>query len=72
MAEIAEIKTIPIEDLYTRWGDDYDNRGLNNMQVLDDVEMTVLLPKLLSLIPVSHSAPISRSSTSPAARAVPR
>lgn len=57
MAETAEIKTIPVEDLYTRWGDDYDNRGLNNMQVLDDVEMTALLPKFLSLIQVSHSAP---------------
>lgn len=56
MATSTAIKSLPIEDLYSRWGVDYDQGKVNNMQGLDDKELETLLPKFLSLVLSSSSA----------------
>ncbi|KAK8054629.1 hypothetical protein PG994_009696 [Apiospora phragmitis] len=48
-----EIRSLPVHELYSRWGAGYDQGRVNNMQGLDDTEMETLFPKFLSLLPLS-------------------
>lgn len=56
MAATTAIRSIPIEDLYSRWGGDYDQGQVNNMQGLDDVQLATLLPRFLSLVQAAHAS----------------
>jgi SAM-dependent methyltransferase len=56
MATSTAIRSVPVEDLYSRWGADYDQGKVNNMQGLDDFELETLLPKFLSLVLSSCAA----------------
>ncbi|PGH05359.1 hypothetical protein AJ79_06828 [Helicocarpus griseus UAMH5409] len=49
-AKAEEIRSLPVEELYTQWGTSYDQGRVNNMQGLDDVELETLLPKYISLL----------------------
>lgn len=57
MAAPSEVKLIPVEDFYSRWVVDYDQGHLNTLQGIDESELATLLPKFLSLVLESHSAP---------------
>lgn len=72
MAETTEVKTIPIEGLYTCWEDDYDTGNPRIVQVLDDVENSAP-PSQRSYLSSSQLTlrQTSRSSTPLAARALP-
>ncbi|KAK8013652.1 cyclopropane-fatty-acyl-phospholipid synthase [Apiospora marii] len=48
-----EIRSLPVHELYSRWGTGYDQGRVNNMQGLDNTEMEALLAKFLSLLPLS-------------------
>ncbi|KAI1299717.1 S-adenosyl-L-methionine-dependent methyltransferase [Xylaria venustula] len=55
----TEIRSLPVKELYSRWGTSYDQGRVNNMQGLDDTEMETLLPKFLSWLQQSNDASAS-------------
>ena len=52
----SEIKSIPVEDLYSRWGAGYNQGRVNNLQGLDDVQLETFLPKYVSFLRKAHPA----------------
>lgn len=52
----ADIRSLPIQELYSRRGTSYDQGRVNNMQGLDDTVLETLLPKFVSLLLQSHSS----------------
>ncbi|CAJ2510546.1 Uu.00g095150.m01.CDS01 [Anthostomella pinea] len=52
----AQIRSLPIQELYSRWGTGYDQGRVNNMQGLDDTELETLLPKFVSMLAQSHDS----------------
>ncbi|KAJ4135321.1 hypothetical protein NW768_004947 [Fusarium equiseti] len=46
----ADIRSLPIKELYSQWGTSYDQGSVNNMQGLDDAELETLYPKFISLL----------------------
>lgn len=53
----TEIRSLPVEELYSIWSTSYDLEGrVNNLRGLDDTELETLLPKFTSLLVKSHSS----------------
>ncbi|KAH8427018.1 class I SAM-dependent methyltransferase [Aspergillus melleus] len=48
--ESQSIRSVPVEDLYSRWGAGYNQGRVNNLQALDDVQLKTFLPKYISLL----------------------
>ncbi|PLB46215.1 S-adenosyl-L-methionine-dependent methyltransferase [Aspergillus steynii IBT 23096] len=46
----SQIRSVPVEDLYSRWGAGYNQGRVNNLQGLDDVQLERFLPKYISLL----------------------
>lgn len=51
----TEIRSLPIQELYSKWSTIYDQERANNLRGIGDKELETLLPKFTSLLVQSHS-----------------
>lgn len=52
----TEIRSLTVQELYSKWSVSYDQGRANNLQGLDDTELETLLPKFTSLLLQSHGS----------------